>query len=248
MKHVPPSVREIAFNCPHCGALAAQCWYYLQVGRYAREHPTPYIADASGVHELAMSFVEDLSEKDHWRGWAELMVKGYPFFWSGAFEASSSDLCNVSVSECFSCRALSIWIYDRLVHPSVGAAPPANSDLPEDIRLDYDEASRILDQSPRGAAALLRLAIQKLCKELGQPGKNINTDIAALVAGGLDPRVQKALDAVRVIGPGGRGQLPTRGSHGSGRAPFGHPAPQIMVSLLNGTHCARRAQGGGDRC
>ena len=48
--------------------------------------------------------------------------------------------------------------------------------------------------------------------------------------------------------PGGRGQLPTRGSHGSGRAPFGHPAPQIMVSLLNGTHCARRAQGGGDRC
>ena len=49
-------------------------------------------------------------------------------------------------------------------------------------------------------------------------------------------------------GPGGRGQLPTRGSHGSGRAPFGHPAPQIMVSLLNGTHCARRAQGGGDRC
>ena len=51
-----------------------------------------------------------------------------------------------------------------------------------------------------------------------------------------------------IEGPGGRGQLPTRGSHGSGRAPFGHPAPQIMVSLLNGTHCARRAQGGGDRC
>ena len=51
-----------------------------------------------------------------------------------------------------------------------------------------------------------------------------------------------------IQGPGGRGQLPTRGSHGSGRAQFGHPAPQIMVSLLNGTHCARRAQGGGDRC
>ena len=47
---------------------------------------------------------------------------------------------------------------------------------------------------------------------------------------------------------GGRGQLPTRGSHGSGRAPFGHPAPQMMVSLLNGTHCARLAPRGGDRC
>ena len=53
---------------------------------------------------------------------------------------------------------------------------------------------------------------------------------------------------IKFIRPGGRGQLPTRGSHGSGRAQFGHPAPQIMVSLLNGTHCARRAQGGGDRC
>ena len=49
-------------------------------------------------------------------------------------------------------------------------------------------------------------------------------------------------------GPGGRGQLPARGSHGSGRAPFGHPAPRTMVSLLNGTHCARRAQGREDRC
>ena len=66
-------------------------------------------------------------------------------------------------------------------------------------------------------------------------------DVATVVL--LVPRA-----VVLVIGPGGRGQLPTRGSHGSGRAPFGHPAPQIMVSLLNGTHCARRAQGGGDRC
>ena len=200
MKHVPPSVREVAFNCPHCGALAAQCWYYLKVGRYDREHAIPYIADTSGAHKLAMSLAEDIHERELWTGWAEVMVKGHPFFWNGAFEDSSSDLCNVSVSECFSCRALSIWIYNRLVHPSVGGAPPANSDLPEDIRLDYDEASIILDQSPRGAAALLRLAIQKLCKELGQSGKNINADIAALVADGLDPRVQKALDAVRVIG------------------------------------------------
>ena len=72
--------------------------------------------------------------------------------------------------------------------------------MPEDIRLDYDEASRILELSPRGAAALLRLALQKLCKELGQPGENINDDIKALVANGLDPIIQQALDSVRVIG------------------------------------------------
>ncbi|MFN7599434.1 MAG: DUF4145 domain-containing protein [Cereibacter sp.] len=72
--------------------------------------------------------------------------------------------------------------------------------MTEDIRRDYDEASTILDLSPRGAAALIRLGIQKLCKELGQAGKNINDDIGALVKDGLDVRVLQALDAVRVIG------------------------------------------------
>ena len=44
-----------------------------------------------------------------------------------------------------------------------------------------------------------------------------------------------------VPAPGSRGQLPTRGSHRSGRAPFEHPAPRAMDSLRNGTHCARPA-------
>lgn len=47
---------------------------------------------------------------------------------------------------------------------------------------------------------MLRLCIQKLCKELGEPGKNIDTDIASMVAKGLNPLVQKSLDSVRVIG------------------------------------------------
>ena len=32
-------------------------------------------------------------------------------------------------------------------------------------------------------------------------------------------------------GLGGPGRLPTRGSHGSGRAQLTHPARQVMVSL-----------------
>ena len=72
--------------------------------------------------------------------------------------------------------------------------------MPSDVRAEYDEAARICAKSPRGAAALLRLAVQRLMPHVGQPGKNINDDIAALVAAGLPVRIQQALDIVRVTG------------------------------------------------
>ena len=62
------------------------------------------------------------------------------------------------------------------------------------------EAATILDKSSRGAAALLRLVIQKLCIKLGERGEDLNTDIANLVKNGLPTQIQKALDTVRVIG------------------------------------------------
>jgi len=56
-----------------------------------------------------------------------------------------------------------------------------NQDLNADIIADYNEACRIYNDSPRASAALLRLALQKLCKQLGETGENINEDIKKLV-------------------------------------------------------------------
>jgi hypothetical protein len=107
---------------------------------------------------------------------------------------------NVFASKCESCKDVTMWIGDRQVYPAVTNAPIVNTDTPAAIAADYQEAATIMNVSPRGAAALLRLAIQKLCAHLGEPGRNINDDIASLVAKGLDPRIQRALDVLRVVG------------------------------------------------
>ncbi|MEQ3443965.1 DUF4145 domain-containing protein [Pseudoalteromonas sp. BZP1] len=104
------------------------------------------------------------------------------------------------VSYCDHCNFPTIWHKDTLLFPSNISVEGPSEDLPNDVKLDYEEARTIVNLSPRGAAALLRLGIQKLCAHLGQPGKNINADIKALVAEGLPPKVQEALDSVRVIG------------------------------------------------
>lgn len=198
MKYVPPSIRETAFNCPHCGALAKQFWYSAHADAMKKD-ALPLIIDAAKLEELNLDHIEDDVEQKRLRKWAERKAAGRPFFESDS-SYRDTDVNNVWFSRCFNCNDVALWIYDRMIYPQRGEAPPANSDLPAEIARDYDEASSILDLSPRGAAALIRLAIQKLSKHLGQPGKNINDDIKTLVANGLDPRVQKALDAVRVIG------------------------------------------------
>lgn len=86
------------------------------------------------------------------------------------------------------------------MHPPKKSGPAPNADLDADIIRDIEEARSILQLSPRGAAGLLRLALQKLCKQLGEPGQHIDTDIKSLVKKGLSADVQKALDIVRIIG------------------------------------------------
>lgn len=198
-KYVPPSLNETAFNCPHCGALTTQTWHSLRLEKLDKGKK-PLRFDESTYEWDAWREIEEGEEKERAETWIRRMFTGVPF--PDRKEASSygRPLYNANVSECFNCGDLAIWLGSTIAWPVRGEAPPPNPDLPSEVRLDYDEAGRIFHVSPRGAAALLRLAIQKLCKELGEKGKHIDTDIAELVKKGLDVRVQRALDIVRVIG------------------------------------------------
>lgn len=110
-------------------------------------------------------------------------------------------LGNAYVAKCYACEKFSLWAESALIFPLTSyTGEEPNPDLSADIAHDYNEARSIATLSPRGAAALLRLAIQKLCKELGATDKTIDDAIASLVRKGLDVQVQQALDIVRVIG------------------------------------------------
>jgi len=126
------------------------------------------------------------------------------YYWEkeGHVNMSISDrkLSNDKICFCSHCGKYSIWHDQKMIFPECTGVEPPNSDLNPDIQRDYLEAAFILQKSPRGAAALLRLAIQKLMIQLGEKGENLNADIANLVKKGLPTKVQQSLDALRVIG------------------------------------------------
>jgi hypothetical protein len=82
----------------------------------------------------------------------------------------------------------------------MGLIAEPNSDMPKPVMDDFTEAARVFNGSARSSCALLRLAVQRLCVELGLPGKNLNDDIGTLVKRGLPEQIRQSFDIVRVIG------------------------------------------------
>ena len=106
------------------------------------------------------------------------------------------------ISRCSNCEEYTVWIDDDMVFPKASTAPHPHEEMPNDIQRDYNEARLVLDDSPRAAAALLRLSIQRLLENhFDADGYSLNDEIGNLVEDDvISPRIQRALDAVRVIG------------------------------------------------
>ena len=195
---INPCFNSNSFSCPHCSAIAHQDWFQARAQRIDRERGAT-VYDPGLMEKLLQD--EALPER-----FRKVISDSLPLIRAGkpAFGESSDtmsiNVIDVAFSRCYSCTAITIWHRDSVIYPSSDIAVEPNADLPPDIRYDFLEAQNIYRSSPRGAAALLRLCIQKLCNYLDVKDKNIDAAIASLVKRGLDSRIEQALDIVRVIG------------------------------------------------
>ena len=176
-KYIPPQYTKPAFHCPHCEVYANQIWY--NVCKYDSKSfgikIRNYLERNRFYTENVLNFIEQL--------YIVHKIK------------------NSSVSFCAHCYKYSIWVHQEMVYPNLSTAPLPIEEMPEPVKKLYNEARDIAERSPRGACALLRLAIQFLVKELGEDENNLNKAIGNLVIKrGLSSKIQKALDSVRVIG------------------------------------------------
>ncbi len=196
----PATITSHSFDCLHCGAFTTQSWFELYGAfvtstekipdRWKAEHRETVAADPDLTREQKECYLAQINEE----------LSNNIYFAGKQASSYVRPVGNLHGSQCYACQKITVWVGDSPSHPSAKFDIPPNQDLPDDITCDFEEARSIVDVSPRGAAALLRLCIQKLCKFLGEEGANIDRDIASLVKKGLHPIIQRSLDIVRVIG------------------------------------------------
>lgn len=182
-----PKHNSNKFQCPHCGIASQHTWFNREIASSVSNKilNNTYLEYRTKIQdykqEAIAEFIRVLSGENN-RSMAHFIPQGF------------------SVATCSSCEKPTLWIDGAIVYPRTTALPPPNPDLSEGIQNLYREAKCIFTDSPKGAAALLRLALQHLLCDLGKGGKNINNDIKELVESGLSPKIQQALDLLRVVG------------------------------------------------
>jgi hypothetical protein len=197
----PPSLTATVFDCPHCGAFTTQHWYKLHAGQLSEKQRVPLFPDADEKDLIKNSKEFEEARKQRLLQWIDKISKGLVLLdRSPNVSYVYYDVENLHLSECYNCKKIAVWVHDNLAFPPRRMGVQPNSELPDELLADFEDTRAIVGTSPRGAAALMRLVIQKLCSHLGEKGKNIDDDIASFVSKGLNPLVQVALDVVRVIG------------------------------------------------
>jgi hypothetical protein len=204
-----PARGRPSFICPHCKSFTQQSWWDLA----ARQEEEP----GSGFDKSRVAEIRDKAEADAETATEASEKQGHKIlaqFGDAILQdrpglipddewaySQRKPVRNMALSVCFACEREAVWVNCDMIYPAALLdVPPANEDLTADVAADYTEAAKVLAVSPRAAAALLRLALQKLCDQLVIGKDDINAKIGTLVSRGLNAKIQRALDVVRVVG------------------------------------------------
>ncbi len=159
---------------------------------------TPYVAPQLGLGAFNCPHCDAYANQS-WYGTVAGYKYGLPGW--GTREGPISYLGDeLDISECTHCKEKALWLNGRMIYPLLLTAPKPNPETPEDVAKDFEEARQVVNASPAAAAALLRRAVEKLVDDLDATGDSLNQRIGDLVAHGLPPEIQQALDYVRVTG------------------------------------------------
>ncbi|MBD1582169.1 hypothetical protein [Pseudoalteromonas sp. S16_S37] len=159
-----PSLQGESFSCPHCGVYSEHQWL-----------SQPQLAS------LMLSFIQDVYLSNKWTLEHSQCEKMINLGGNQATQFAKHFLnTEISISNCLQCNNHTVWIGEQMVYPPKSQVPEPNEDMPEAVKSIYLEAASILVQSPKGSAALLRLALQVLLTGIVGDGK-IDKQINKLV-------------------------------------------------------------------
>ncbi len=182
-----PIFHEEKFKCPYCKVFAKQEW--TDAGKLSAGFK--WI-----VGQTYLSYRENFSD------YAQPTVTKFCEILTNSLTKHVNSLITnkLSFSVCQSCSETSVWHNKDRIYPRLTSFPDPNGDMNDEIQQYYREAALIYKDSPRTSAALLRLCVEKLCRQVGEKG-NLNQCISNMVKNkGLSKQIQQALDYCRVIG------------------------------------------------
>lgn len=158
VKVIEPELGIDSFSCPHCHAIAHQTWFHLLIHEYGRRDERPFVF--GGKPDIDPERFDEREAKALREFVYRLEKNTVTYRNHTDSQYSSAEMANLNLSRCFSCEGFAVWVEDTLIYPVRQTAITHHEDMPPEIKKDFEEAASIVNQSPRAAAALLRLCIQ----------------------------------------------------------------------------------------
>jgi hypothetical protein len=191
---VEPQLGAESFSCPHCNAVAHQHWYSLFLKRESAAEVRVLTPEAVALPTLAPGKSERHEIPEMEQLVERLQKNVLTYVYQKIPQSSKVKLANLHVSHCHDCNGFALWVGGRLVFPI--NVDKMSAPLAEE---DFEEAAAILDKSPRGAAALMRVCVQKFLPLLNDNGMDRTDYNTALMRKGLEVEIQQAMELLQVL-------------------------------------------------